>query len=242
MTKKISTVMFLFFIISSLYGCSNLENDLEKVKGTGITYSQYFKSYDGLDNRENIKFYKPIAIDEINSAFPKQIDEAVNLIDSSALPFEVDEEKAYLVTSEDKTDEVKHQVQLSYLGKSDYDKVDNFFIISVTNVGENPIKEYNFSEEYDLVGNELKKEILIDDVPIFQQVITTNSALLYRYYDYDETKNMVGVVGTSANEFYSYYDGFVYHIGYLIDREKNTAEVQEKMLNITRNFILGDDL
>ncbi|MBM7607498.1 hypothetical protein JOD29_000735 [Lysinibacillus composti] len=156
------------------------------------------------------------------------------------MPFEVDEEKAYLVTFEDEEGEVKNQVQLSYLSKSEYDKVDNFFIISVTEVNENPLEGYILSDEYDTVGNKLKKEMLTEDLPIFQQVITTNSALLYRYYEYDEAKDQVGVVGTSANEIYSYYNGYVYHIGYNIDRKKNTDKVQEEMLKITRDYILGN--
>jgi hypothetical protein len=156
------------------------------------------------------------------------------------LPFEVDEEKAFLVTSKDENGKVKKQVQLSYLSKSEYGRVNDFFTITVTEVDENPIKGYNISDEHDSVGNELKKEILTEELPIFQQVITTNSALLYRYYEYDETKDRVGIVGTSANEFYSYYNGFVYHIGYLIDREKNTDEVQEEMLKLTHDYILGN--
>lgn len=235
--------MIHFFLISLLlFGCSNYEDGLEEVKGIDVTYSQQFKSFDRLDDRENIKFYKPIAIEQIKSYFPEQIQKAVNMINSEVLPFEVDEKKAYLVTFEDVAGEVKHQIQLSYLGKSEYDIVDNFFIISVTEVEENPIEEFNFSEESDLVGNEFKKEVLIDDIPLFKQVITTDSALLYQYYEYDETKEKVGIVGTSANEFYSYYNGFVYHIGYFNDRQKNTTEVQEEMLNLTRNFILGSDL
>lgn len=235
--------MFPFLLIILIAaGCASQENSLEKVKGVDVTYNEYFKPFDQLDERKNIQFYKPIAIEEIRSSLDEQIWSAGNGIASDALPFEVDEEQAYLVTSKEEMGEVKNQVQLSYMGNSEYGDVDSFFIISVTEVGENPIKEYDFPEVVDSVGNELKKEILIDNVPIFQQVLTTDSALLYRYYKYNEAEKKVTVVGTAANEFYSYYDGFVYHIGYSIDREKNTAQVQEDMLNLTRKFILDNDL
>ncbi|AUD13822.1 hypothetical protein CW734_09440 [Planococcus sp. MB-3u-03] len=72
-------------------------------------------------------------------------------------------------------------------------------------------------------------------------MLTTNSALLYRYYEYDAEEEQLNVVGTAANEFYSYHDGFVYHIGYLIERKRNTEQVQDNMLNLTRTIILGKD-
>lgn len=225
---------------SLLFGYSNNESGLEKVKGVDVTYSELFKTFDGLDERSNITYYKPLPIEKIDSTFPEQVGKDVKNLDSDLLPFEIDEEKAYLVTFEDEDGEVKNQVQLSYLSKSEYDWVDNFYIISVTEVDENPLEGYNLSDEYDTVGNKLKKEILTEELPIFQQVITTNSALLYRYYEYDEAKDQVGVFGTSANEIYSYYNGYVYHIGYIIDRKINTDKVQEEMLKITRDYILGN--
>jgi len=41
-----------------------------------------------------------------------------------------------------------------------------------------------------------------------------------------------------ANEFYSYYNGYVYHIGYQLDGDPQ--EVQEKMAILARDFILGE--
>ncbi|MCG3087707.1 hypothetical protein [Sporosarcina cyprini] len=94
------------------------------------------------------------------------------------------------------------------------------------------------NDNRDTVGNELKKVELLKGVPMYQQILTTNSALLYRYYDLDETENQIRVVGTQANEFYAYYDGYIYHIGYSIDREKNDSDMQEKMLNLVREYML----
>lgn len=131
---------------------------------------------------------------------------------------------------------------MSYLSKSEYNDVDEFLIISITEVDENPLKGYDISDKYDSVGNKLKKETLTEDLSIYQQLITTDSALLYRYYDYDEAKNSIGIVGTAANEIYAYYNGCIYHIGYLIIEEKNNEEIQERMLNLAREYILGDYL
>ena len=240
-TKKLLKLMLpIIFISSILLGCSFNKTDFEEVKGVGLTYSEYFKTYDGLDERQNIKYYKPVPIDEVESSLSEQVKKAINTIDSNRLPFTVDDEKAYLITSKDENGKIKSQVQLSYLSKPEYDEVDDFFIISVTEVDENPLKRYDISDKYDSVGNELKEEILTEDLPIYQQVITTDSALLYTYYDYDETKNSIVTVGTAANEFYAYYNGYIYHIGYLIDKEKNNEEMQDKMLHLTREYILGN--
>jgi hypothetical protein len=133
-TKKLLKLMFLFIVISLLlFGCSNNET-LEEVEGVGLTYSEYFKPYDRLDERKNIKYYKPFPIDEIESSLQEQIKKVVNKIDSESLPFKVDEEKAYLVTSKNEDGKARNQIQLSYLSKSEYDRIDDFFVISVTEV------------------------------------------------------------------------------------------------------------
>ncbi|WP_138420746.1 hypothetical protein [Aquibacillus sediminis] len=242
-TKQLLKLMFLLFVISLLLlGCSNKHTNLEEVEGDGLTYSEYFKPYDRLDERENMTYYKPLPIDEIESSLQGQIKKTVNKIDSESLPFKVEEEKAYHVTSKNEDGTARNQIQLSYLSKSDYDRVDDFLIITVTEAEQTPLEENDISNEYDSVGNKLKKEILTEDIPIYQQVITTNSALVYSYYDYDETENRIATVATAANEMYAYYNGYIYHIGYLIDKEKNNEKMQEDMLQLTREYILGDSL
>ena len=225
-----------------LWGCSDNETDFEEIEGSGLTYSEFFKTYDGLGERKNIKYHKPVTIEETMSLVPDSIKKAINTINTDRLPFEVDKETAYLVTSEKEKGKIKNQVQFSYLNISEYELVEEFFIISITEAELNPLEEYTISNDFDTVGNELIKEFLIEDVPIYQQIITTDSALLYRYYDYDEVENSVNTVGTTANEIYTYYNGYVYHIGYLVDREKNNEEMHEKMLRLTREYILGNSL
>ncbi|KMY44922.1 hypothetical protein AC622_12415 [Bacillus sp. FJAT-27916] len=237
--KKIWRLLGPIILISSVAaGCSINETDLEEVKGAGLTYSEYFKSFDELDERENIHYYKPISLSDGESSLLNDIEERMNPFNSEKLPFHVDEEKAYLVTSKDEKGKPKDEVQLSYFGSTS----EEFFIISVTEVDENPLKGYVYADSYDSIGNQLKKEILTDDLPIYQQIVTTNSALLYSYYDYDETNNRIDTVGTAANEMYAYYNKCIYHIGYLIDQEKNTEEMQERMLHLAREYILGSHL
>jgi hypothetical protein len=240
--RTLKKILPMILICAILIGCSSNEMSeikLKKVKGYSLTYSEYFKPYDKLDERDNIKYYKPLSIDEARVLLPEKIKKE-NTIDSTSLPFPVNEKKAYLVTSVGEDRKINNQIQLSYLNKSENGIAGNFYIISMTEVNQNPLEGYNISGNYDTVGNQFTKEKLTEDLSIYHQVLTTNSALLYRYYDYDETEKKINTIGTTANEFYAYYNGYIYHVGYLIDRNKNNKEMQEKMLQITREFILGN--
>lgn len=239
--KVARPILLLLTMLFMVMGCANKEDKafLEKVKGTGFAYSEYFKSVDEQDNRKKVTYYTPLPIDELVSVVPSSIKNAVHLIDPQKLPFEVSEQTAYVVTSEDEKGNIQNQVQLTYIHSDEYDQTEAFYIITVTELKENPLDKYDFSKQQtDTIGNELRKEILIDDLPIFHQVITTESALAYRYYSYDEKKKQVSTVVTSANELYSYYNGYLYHLGYVTEN-KNTKAVQEEILQLTREFILG---
>ncbi|WP_391203518.1 hypothetical protein [Psychrobacillus sp. L4] len=242
--KIIKPILFLL-VITMMSGCINKEVGpvLTKVKGDGLTYSEYFKMVDELDKRENITYYKPLPIAEMMQVAPDSIKNALHPIDSKKVPFEVNEQLAYLVTSKDKKGNLQNQVQFTYSHKNEYAQTDEFFILSVTELDENPLEKYDFSkQQIDTVGNELRKEVLTDGIPIFHQVITTNSALIYGYYSYDEKEKRVLTVGTKANELYGYYNGYLYHVGYYLMKDKNTIEVQDAILQLTREFILGASL
>ncbi|MDQ0230199.1 hypothetical protein J2S19_001451 [Metabacillus malikii] len=193
-----------------------------------------------MDMRKNLRFYKPFSIDTIVANLLEPLTKSINLLDTAKLPFEVDEEQAYLITSKDENGSIKHQLQLSYLSKTEYDDIGNFYIVSITEVDENPLKGHQILEKRDSIGNELKTYNLTNTLPIYQQIITTNSALLYKYYDYDIDNKKVVTVGTSANELYTYYNGAIYHIGYSINDEKANPEFHNEMLQLTREFILAD--
>lgn len=236
-SKIVKPVLLLIIMIFMVIGCTSKEDEtfLEKVKGTGFAYSEYFKSVDQQDERRNVTYYTPLSIDEMHNIAPNSI----HPIDLEKLPFQVNEQTAYVVTSEDENENRQNQVQLTYIHTDEYNQTEEFFIITVTELDENPLDKYDFSKQQtDTAGNELKKEILKDDIPIFHQVITTDGALAYRYYSYDEKNKQVSTVVTSANELYSYYNGYLYHVGYVTEN-KNTKEVQEEILQLTREFILG---
>ncbi|MFJ8066425.1 hypothetical protein ACIQYS_17650 [Psychrobacillus sp. NPDC096426] len=240
--KIIKPILLLLIMVFTVIGCANKEEEeaLTKVTGIGLSYSEYFKSVDAQDERKNVAYYMPLPIDEMLNVAPNSIQNTVHPIDPKKLPFEVNEQKAYLVTSINEKGNLQNQLQFTYLHNNEYEQPEEFFILSVTEVDENPLDKYDFSKEQaDTVGNELRKEKLIDDIPIFHQVITTDGALTYRYYSFDEKEKRLVTVVTTANELYGYYNDYLYHVGYST-KNNNKKEVQDKIFQLTRAFIMGD--
>ncbi|MBU0904611.1 MAG: hypothetical protein KKF57_05425 [Firmicutes bacterium] len=240
LNKFFKTTLSIFTMSVMLLGCTNKEAGLVEVQGDGLTYSEYFKSVDELDTRENVTYFKPLLIDDFMNVAPDSLENEIHPIDSVKLIFEPNEQSVYLVTSEHKKSNVQNQAQFTYLSKDSYEQAEEFFIISVTDVKENPLEKYDFSKEkQDTLGNELRREVLIEDTPIFHQVKTTNGSLVYTYYQYNKDKNEIATVATSANELYTYYKGRTYHAGYQLTNENNTEKAREEILNLFRAFVLG---
>lgn len=229
MKRALSFTAILTLSILSA-GCTPEMPGVEKLSGTGLARSEYFKAYDKMDQREHVTYYKPFSLDD--RELPQPVVDAVRGFDSRRLPFTADEEKAFLVTAEEGTNEV----QVSYLGKDEYGQTEEFFIISVADIDQNPLASYELADEFDEVGNRMTREQLTGDIPIYQQLRTTDSALLYTYYEEDEKG--IATVGTAANELYAYYGGHIYHIGYSFDRDHG-EEVREGMLEMAREYILS---
>jgi len=230
----------IFTISLVLVGCNNKEADFVDVKGNGLTYSEYFKSVDELDTRENVTYFKPLSIAELMTAAPDSLINEIHPLDSEKLPFEPNNQSIFLVTSEDKKRNVQNQVQFTYLSKDVYEHAEEFFIISVTDVKESPLEKYDFSKDkQDTLGNELRREVLIEDTPIFHQVKTTNGSLVYTYYQYNKDTKEIATVATSANELYTYYKGRIYHAGYQLTNQNNTEKSREEILQLFREFVLG---
>ena len=238
--KIFKATLSIFTISMLLTGCNNKEIGFVEVHGDGMTYSEYFKSIDELDTRENITYYKPLSIAEFMTVAPDSLKNEIHPIDSEKLPFKPNEQSVFLVTSEDKKSNVQNQAQFTYLNSNEYELTEEFLVISVTNVEKNPLEKYNFpKEKQDTVGNELRREVLIDDTPIYHQVKTTNGSLVYTYYQYIKDKNTVATVATSANELYTFYNGRIFHAGYQLTKENNTEKSREEILQLFREFVLG---
>jgi hypothetical protein len=214
-----------------------------KVKGSDVTYNQYFQVADQLNNRKNLEFYEPVkgfeAMREVASAMGNN----VHPIDPKKLPFKANIQEVYAVTSEMINGRLQNQLQFTYSQKALNGEDQQFAIFTVTNVESNPLANYdNTHDRIDFAGNTIKNEGLIGESPLFHQDITKEKGgLTYSYYNFDVKNNQVRLAVTLANELYTYYNGYVFHVGYRLEHA-DQEDMQKKMIELLKEFILGNDL
>ncbi|MEA0552419.1 hypothetical protein U1P98_14680 [Lysinibacillus irui] len=210
------------------------------VDGTATTYSQYFQIADSLNHRENIKYYAPLqgfgAMQEVAST----MGDAVHLIEPKDLPFQANIQEVYAVTSDMKDGSLQTQFQFSFKEKSLAGVDLQYIHFTITNVERNPLANRKLTENIENIeGSNLKNVGFNFLNPLYYREMTPDRGFAYIYYDYDEAdKRVFRMTTTSANEFYTYDNGYVYHIGYRINGDQE--EVQEKMVAIVRKFISGN--
>ncbi|MEB2299199.1 hypothetical protein LAV72_06115 [Lysinibacillus xylanilyticus] len=205
-----------------------------EVKGTETTFSQYFQIVDYLEYNENIKFYAPLQGFEAMQAVATTMGDAVDLIDPDNLPFKSNIQEVYAVTSERQDGSLQKQFQFSYKEKS-HTGVDRQYInLTVTNVNHNPLVNYKVTDSPDFSG-EITNVGLNFMNPLYFRAMTPDKGFAYVYYNYDAADKRIYQMSTRANEFFTYYNGYVYQIGYQLNGDQQ--EVQEKMVALAREFI-----
>ncbi|OXS76259.1 hypothetical protein B1B04_04545 [Lysinibacillus sp. KCTC 33748] len=205
-----------------------------EVEGTETTFSQYLQIADELHHRENIKFYEPLQGFEAMQAVATTMGDAVHLIDPKNLPFKSNIQEVYAVTSEMRDGSLQKLFQFTYKEKS-LTGVDRQYInFTVTNVDHNPLVNYKFKDSQDFSG-EIKNVGLSFMNPLYFRAMTPDKGFAYSYYYYDAAGKRIYQISTRANEFYTYYNGYVYQIGYQLNGDQQ--EAQEKMVAIAREFI-----
>ncbi|KPN94839.1 hypothetical protein [Lysinibacillus sp. ZYM-1] len=210
-----------------------------EVEGKNTTFSQFFPIANYLSQAKNIKYYAPLQGFEAMQSVATSLGNAVHLTNSEDLPFKPNIQEVYAVTSKMDDGSQQTQFQFSFKEKS-YTGVDLQYInFTVTNVDRNPLADYVKSQNIeDTLGIKVSNVELNFMNPLLFREMTPDRDFTYIYYNYDEAEKRIYQMNTRANEFYSYYNGYVYHIGYQLDGV--SQEVQEKMANIVRGFILGN--
>lgn len=218
-----------------LAGCSDLP--MKKVKGIGVTSAAQFEHYDQLHEREKLTYYKPFSLTE-KIDLPEEIQSLRVNVPIDRIPFEVDEQLGYVVSFKNPDGEVAYELQQSYIHYDEYGEVDQFYNLSIVEKSHDPLDQQDIQIGKDQVGNELTKRSLIKNTMLYEQKLTTDSALNYTYYAYDEDSKKVDLITTSANEFYTYYDGKIYHIGYSLDDETFDEDAHEQFAVLTKEILL----
>ena len=199
-----------------------------EVEGKDTAFSQFFPISLYLSQAKNIKYYAPLQGFEAMQSVANLLGNAVHLTNSENLPFKPNIQEVYAVTSKMDDGSQQTQFQFSFKEKS-YTGVDLQYInFTVTNVDRNPLADYVKSQNIeDTAGIKVSNVALSFMNPVLFREMTPNQGFPYIYYNYDATDKRIYQMTTMANEYYSYYNGYVYHIGYQLNGD--SQEIQEKM-------------
>jgi len=210
-----------------------------EVEGKDTAFSQFFPISLYLSQAKNIKYYAPLQGFEAMQSVANLLGNAVHLTNSENLPFKPNIQEVYAVTSKMDDGSQQTQFQFSFKEKS-YTGVDLQYInFTVTNVDRNPLVDYVKSQNIeDTAGIKVSNVALSFMNPVLFREMTPNQGFPYIYYNYDATDKRIYQMTTRANEYYSYYNGYVYHIGYQLNGD--SQEIQGKMEIIVKEFILGN--
>lgn len=232
--KVIGVAMFLSLSLM-LAGCS--DGSMKKVKGSGVASAAQYEAYDRLNERKKLSYYKPFSLTE-KIDLPEEVQSLRVEVPVEKLPFDVDEQLGYVVAFKDGDGEEAYELQQSYVHYDEYEDIDQYYQISIVETDKNPLAKAELPAGKDLVGNEFTKRTLHKETMLYEQKLTTDSALNYTYYHYDEKEDIIETVATAANEFYTYYNGKIYHIGYSLDGEDFDEDMHESLAVLTKDILL----
>ena len=210
-----------------------------EVEGKATAYSNFLPLANYLSQAKHIQYYAPLQGLEAMQSVATLLEDVVHLTDPENLPFQPNIHEVYAISAKMEDGSQQTQFQFSYKEKSSTGVDLQFINFTVTNVKYNPLASYVKSKNMEeTLGMKVSNIGLNFMNPLFYREMSPERGYVYTYYNYDETDKRIFQMTTRANEFYSYYNGYVYHIGYQLDGDPQ--EVQEKMAILARDFILGE--
>ncbi|MBU5251475.1 hypothetical protein KQI46_05945 [Lysinibacillus capsici] len=210
-----------------------------EVEGKDTAFSNFFPLANYLSQAKHIQYYAPLQGLEAMQSVATSLEDVVHLTDPENLPFQPNIQEVYALSAKMEDGSKQTQFQFSYKEKSSTGVDLQFINFTVTNVKYNPLASYVKSKNIEeTLGMKVSNIGLNFMNPLFYREMSPERGYVYTYYNYDETDKRIFQMTTRANEFYSYYNGYVYHIGYQL--EGDPQEVQEKMAILARDFILGE--
>lgn len=210
-----------------------------EVEGKDTAFSNFLPLANYLSQAKHIQYYAPLQGLEAMQSVATSLEDVVHLTEPENLPFQPNIQEVYAISAKMEDGSQQTQFQFSYKEKSSTGVDLQFINFTVTNVKYNPLASYVKSKSMEeTLGMKVSNIGLNFMNPLFYREMSPEQGYVYTYYNYDETDKRIFQMTTRANEFYSYYNGYVYHIGYQLDG--NPQEVQEKMAILARDFILGE--
>ncbi|NOU58607.1 hypothetical protein [Marinifilum caeruleilacunae] len=212
---------------------------LSEVEGYDHTYNYDFNI---LKERESVDFYVPVSFNEALNRIPADMRTKLNLFSASELPFTTNIQEANIVTSWNDKNKLVFQIQMSYLENDEsYDtNFKDFFIVSITQHPENPFETMSETELETLHEDLSKREYDIlnltaqDSLYYLPKDEDNLWPRMFDYYKYDESQNRIFKESTGSYQYYAWYDGLIYKIGFNMDVEAVDEEA------LVRQIILGN--
>ncbi|MEK4628878.1 hypothetical protein MKZ17_11790 [Solibacillus sp. FSL R7-0682] len=199
---------------------ATLLNVFHEIDGKGVAYSEYFKEYD-MQHIRNLYYFKPVSLKRFIEANAIQFPQLPE-------PFQAEEGEVIAVN-----DGFFTELQFHFKSKG------GFLNISMAPSFMNPVaNEELLTVDVDTVGNKVEAERLDASTTLFRQIITTDSSLVFSYYHYDDIDEAINITNSQANEFYTYHNGIIYHIGYSPNENINFNEVDD----FVKEFILNNEV
>jgi len=206
---------------------------LTSVPGIGPTFSYDFRF---LENRDNMQYFSPQSIEESYLHIPPQMNNNIGKILASELPFEAKTQKANIVTFSNKEHPLQFQIQVCYFENANSYGINtgDYLIISVAQYPQDPFenKEY-LNIILESVKDNFSMSMLEGEHPLFwKQNSGRNYELVYEFYNYQQKENRINITVTASNQFYAWYNGLIFHIGYSMDTQKVDIEKLVKKIII----------
>ncbi|WP_336046317.1 hypothetical protein [Solibacillus ferritrahens] len=225
------SIAILFFVVNQLNPEQNRQNTnatesstllniFHEIDGAGVAYSENFKERD-MQHIRTLRYYREVSLTHFLNrsgvTFPY-------------LPKPFNWENGTVIAVND-----GYFTELQFHFKSD----DHFFNISIAPSRINPLNVEELEDNLvDAAGNPMKIERINGSTAIVKQKINNGSGLVYRHYFYNKKNDAINVMAGSANEYYSYYNGLIYHIGY-----SEAAPVDEQQMDgFVKNFIVNNEI
>ena len=211
-----------------------LLESLTEVDGYDHTYNYDFKI---LQFREKVDFFKPISLSDALSSIPSEMRDKLNMLNAGSLPFIPAQQQANIVTSWNAFNKLEFQVQFSYLENPIGYKTDfkDFFIVSITQHAEDPFADEQVTLDMEEnLPSSYEKLVLEEGHPLYYKPEFGTWPRMFDYYMYDEADNQMDKESTGSYQYYAWYDGLIYKIGFNMDISTTDHEA------LIRKVILGN--
>ncbi|MCH7322567.1 hypothetical protein LZ480_11750 [Solibacillus sp. MA9] len=192
-----------------------LMNIFHEIEGDGVTYNQNYMAFD-MQHIRTLKYYKEVPYTE----FLQKTN--VSTIDIPT-PFQVKDGNVIAVNDGYFTELQFH-----------FPHEEEFINISMSRTYFEPI-DYDTlaATPADAYGTPIELERLNPSTTLVKKFLEGNGGLVYTYYSYDEENNSVHLTATTANEFYTIADGYIYYIGF----SENSSLSKTQMTEFVKTFI-----